>query len=347
MWKLRPIAIGILALSLVLPARAAAAGSSLGPSARVKAYPANDYKPKAGRRTTRRLREQCPILRPCRTPSTGPRTNPAHPSPAGRRRRPVPARTCRPPPCSASSTSRASRRPTTARPTRARRPTRPARSGRPTTSSSSTQGRGLRPLELGLGGFARPRRIHRPAPATTSSTRRSSGISRPAAGSTLAVDVDPRERNFLAFGWSKTADPSDLVGGWCRFVVSTDIGGRSGLDDYPKLGHDNSRMIFGANAFRGNTFFTAHIWSVPKPANGDTSCTAPALPRLRLARQARSERPTATSSSLRCPPTRRQLGRRIHRGGRRAAARREPEPDHGLAPGRHRLVPDARCRTGT
>src|SRR5207249_3489511 len=41
---------------------------------------------------------------------------------------------------------------------------------------------------------------------------------------------------------------------------------------------DNSRIIFGANAFRGNSFLTAHIWSVAKPANGDTSCSTPSAP---------------------------------------------------------------------
>src|SRR4029453_18953957 len=34
-------------------------------------------------------------------------------------------------------------------------------------------------------------------------------------------------------------------------------------------------MLIGTNSTRGNSFFTAHIYSLPKPANGDTSCTAP------------------------------------------------------------------------
>ena len=94
----------------------------------------------------------------------------------------------------------------------------------------------------------------------------------------VAADIDSLGRHFLAFGWSKTDDPSDLVGGWCRFTVSTDLGGRSDLEDFPKLGHDNSHIIFGANGFRGNSFLTAHIWSVAKPANGDASCTSPGTP---------------------------------------------------------------------
>src|SRR6202521_3941472 len=40
--------------------------------------------------------------------------------------------------------------------------------------------------------------------------------------------------NYVLFGWTKTADPSSLPGGWCRYGVGTG----SSLNDYPKLGHD-------------------------------------------------------------------------------------------------------------
>jgi hypothetical protein len=93
----------------------------------------------------------------------------------------------------------------------------------------------------------------------------------------VADDIDSVGRNFLAFGWSKTSDPTDLVGGWCRFAVSTDVGGGRFLEDYPKLGHDNVHILFGTNSVRGNGFYTAHIYSLPKPAAGDTSCTTPTL----------------------------------------------------------------------
>jgi hypothetical protein len=86
----------------------------------------------------------------------------------------------------------------------------------------------------------------------------------------LADDIASGSQNFLAFGWSKTADPSDLVNGWCRFVVST---GNS-VEDYPKLGHDNLHILIGSNSFRGGGLTTAHIFSLPKPANGGTSCPA-------------------------------------------------------------------------
>ena len=91
----------------------------------------------------------------------------------------------------------------------------------------------------------------------------------------VAVKVNGTQ-NFLDFGWSKTADPSDLVGGWCQFHLATDVGPNRFLEDYPKLGHDNLHILIGTNSTRGSSFYTAHIYSMPKPANGDTSCTAPA-----------------------------------------------------------------------
>ncbi len=83
--------------------------------------------------------------------------------------------------------------------------------------------------------------------------------------------------NFIAFGWSKTTDPSDLATGWCRFFIDTD----DEFDDYPKLGHNDNHIIIGANVFEDSVggpgnFLTARIWAVAKPALGDTTCTAPA-----------------------------------------------------------------------
>jgi len=80
--------------------------------------------------------------------------------------------------------------------------------------------------------------------------------------------------NYLVFGWSKTADPSDLGSGWCHFGVFL---GNS-LPDYPKLGHDDNFVIFGANLYDDTTgkfvFTTAEIWALPKPAAGSTACAA-------------------------------------------------------------------------
>ena len=80
------------------------------------------------------------------------------------------------------------------------------------------------------------------------------------------------------FGWSKTADPSDLVNGWCGFEVDTG----SIQEASPKLGHNAKYLIFAANGYDvsdwpfGVPFVTAQIIWVPKPSNGDTSCHLPA-----------------------------------------------------------------------
>jgi len=91
-----------------------------------------------------------------------------------------------------------------------------------------------------------------------------------------AVDV-AQGNNALLFGWSKTADPSDLTNGWCRFG----IGRGSDLDDYPKLGHEDDFILVGSNVYTdtvpGYHFETALLWAVPKPAAGDASCAAPSV----------------------------------------------------------------------
>jgi hypothetical protein len=81
--------------------------------------------------------------------------------------------------------------------------------------------------------------------------------------------------NVLLFGWSKTADPVDLSGGWCRFGVG--IG--TNLADYPKLGHSDGFIVIGDNTFDDTTGIfmpvTADIWAIPKPPAGPSSCVAP------------------------------------------------------------------------
>lgn len=80
--------------------------------------------------------------------------------------------------------------------------------------------------------------------------------------------------NFLLFGWSKAADPTDLAGGWCRFGVA--LG--ANLPDYPKLGHSDGFLAVGANVFDDTTGLfspvTADIWAIPKPVS-PSSCPAP------------------------------------------------------------------------
>jgi hypothetical protein len=82
----------------------------------------------------------------------------------------------------------------------------------------------------------------------------------------------------LAFGWSKTADPTGLVNGtgWCTFAVDTS----PFLLDYPKLGHNSKYLIVGANLYNMTSpsfdppFVTAWIGWIAKPANGDITCPA-------------------------------------------------------------------------
>jgi YD repeat-containing protein len=76
----------------------------------------------------------------------------------------------------------------------------------------------------------------------------------------------------VLFGWSKTADPSDLANGWCNFSIAT----TGVLDDFPKLGDYDTRIVIGANRFLGNTFQTAVIYAIDKPPAG-TTCALPAF----------------------------------------------------------------------
>jgi hypothetical protein len=78
----------------------------------------------------------------------------------------------------------------------------------------------------------------------------------------------------LAFGWSKTADPTPLDSGWCRYTLPTgDL-----FPDFPKLGHDDTHLIFGDNAFAlepEERFVTARVHALEKPADGAIVCPAP------------------------------------------------------------------------
>ncbi|HXL17263.1 MAG TPA: hypothetical protein VN961_07060, partial [Streptosporangiaceae bacterium] len=78
---------------------------------------------------------------------------------------------------------------------------------------------------------------------------------------------------YLLFGWSKTSDPSDLAGGWCRYATSTG----TNIPDYPKLGHDANFVMFGTNVYDGSNaslpFVTADIWAIAKPAAGQSTCS--------------------------------------------------------------------------
>ena len=73
----------------------------------------------------------------------------------------------------------------------------------------------------------------------------------------------------LLFGWSRSADPTNLATGWCRFAIPT----TGFLDDFPKLGDDDGHLIIGANRFDTGppeTFTGATVVAVDKPASGTT-----------------------------------------------------------------------------
>lgn len=78
--------------------------------------------------------------------------------------------------------------------------------------------------------------------------------------------------NLLTFGWSRTASPTPAGSvGWCRYALY--LG--TEFDDYPKLGHYDGGLVFGANTYANNTngaFQSARIWAVGKPEDGSTSC---------------------------------------------------------------------------
>src|SRR5438309_3770543 len=79
--------------------------------------------------------------------------------------------------------------------------------------------------------------------------------------------------NYIVFGWTKTADPSDLANGWCHYGIFTG----HNIEDYPKLGHDAHFLIVGSNVYDDGTgfpFITANIWTIPKPAANDSTCSS-------------------------------------------------------------------------
>lgn len=86
-----------------------------------------------------------------------------------------------------------------------------------------------------------------------------------------ALDCNaPLGSEQLYFGWSKTSDPSALSSNWCRYVLNTG----SNLEDYPKLGHDDSQIIIGTNEFGndGASYTQSNIYVFDKPATGVSTC---------------------------------------------------------------------------
>ena len=92
----------------------------------------------------------------------------------------------------------------------------------------------------------------------------------------LALDVDSSGNNFLAFGWSKTSDPTDLNGGWCRWVASTDLGG-SFLEDGAGRVEGGSFLEEGAGRVDGGSGMELRRISGAVDASGSTSGAAEGL----------------------------------------------------------------------
>ena len=97
---------------------------------------------------------------------------------------------------------------------------------------------------------------------------------------------DGARGNALAFAWSKTADPSDLAGGWCTFRIHT---GKL-APDYPMLGFDRRHLVVAANMgdLDRRQLRHARLWAIAKPTTKQRSCRRPAVKpfgkaRLRLA----------------------------------------------------------------
>ena len=95
----------------------------------------------------------------------------------------------------------------------------------------------------------------------------------------------PPGQYTLVFGWSKTADPSDVdardgSSGWCRYVLTPPPppmhpsgGNQLQRDDYPKLGYSANHIIIGTNIrLNLQELHQSRLWTIPKPAPGVTTC---------------------------------------------------------------------------
>jgi hypothetical protein len=81
--------------------------------------------------------------------------------------------------------------------------------------------------------------------------------------------------NSIFFAWSKSADPSDLAGGWCRMEIPL---GRL-FDDFPRLGFSAAHVLIGTNVFDVETrqFKFARVWAIAKPGADGAACERPAM----------------------------------------------------------------------
>lgn len=78
-----------------------------------------------------------------------------------------------------------------------------------------------------------------------------------------ADDVISETDNRLAFGFSKTANPSSAAD-FCKYTIK--FGSR--FPDYPKLGDTKDLLLVGVNSFGPRRFLGADLISVTKPSAG-------------------------------------------------------------------------------
>ncbi len=72
----------------------------------------------------------------------------------------------------------------------------------------------------------------------------------------------------ILYGWSKTADPTDLSHGWCQMRIDTG----ADFEDRPKLSTSATHIVLGTNADPIGYSYYSRIWTIPKPADGSTTC---------------------------------------------------------------------------
>src|SRR4051812_25246875 len=72
----------------------------------------------------------------------------------------------------------------------------------------------------------------------------------------------------LLYGWSKSADPTDLEHGWCQMKIDTG----TAFEDRPKLSVSATHIVLGTNAAPRSGNWYSRVWTIPKPANGTTGC---------------------------------------------------------------------------
>jgi subtilisin-like proprotein convertase family protein len=74
----------------------------------------------------------------------------------------------------------------------------------------------------------------------------------------------------ILYGWSKTSDPTDLEHGWCQMRIDTG----TDFEDRPKLSTSATYIVLGTNADPISAGYYSRVWTIPKPANGSTTCPA-------------------------------------------------------------------------